>query len=143
MERLQINFRSRRTGFVLTPLIDVIFLLLTFFMLSSRIAPFGLLPVTGAASPDGAGPAPPQAAAPAGTQVVLRVSRGHVSAGRQTITIGELPAAIEEMKRSGVASALLMTTRSATVQDVVSTLEAFKRAAFADVAILNRPGDGP
>lgn len=136
MKGLQSHFERRRAGFALAPLIDVIFLLLIFFMLSSRIAPFGLLPVAGGASGDG-----PSVATPAGQQVVLRISRGHVNAGSQSITIGELPDAIGEMKRAGVASALLLTTRSATVQDVVSTLEAFKLADFAEVTIVNRPGD--
>jgi biopolymer transport protein ExbD len=138
MRALNARLRPRRPGFVLTPLIDVIFLLLVFFMLSSRIAPFGLLPVTGgaAAAPDGpatsvaeAGPAP----------VLLRVSRGHVSAGDRTIALAELPAAIEAMRGAGVKAVVVTTTLSATVQDVVSALQAFRVSRFERVTLVAGP----
>ncbi len=44
------------------------------------------------------------------------------------------------MKQAGVTTVLVITTRSATVQDVVSTLEAFKRAGLEHVTLYNRPG---
>lgn len=139
IEPLRADLRPRRPGFVLTPLIDVIFLLLVFFMLSSQIAPFGLLPVT-ATGPAESDAARQSTAAADAAPVMLRISRGHISAGGRTITIGELPGAIVKMKEADVSSVVLVTTRSATVQDVVSTLEAFKTAAFERVTLLNRPG---
>lgn len=138
MRRLETNLRPRR-GFVLTPLIDVIFLLLKFFMLTSLIAPYGLLQVTSANGSGVATPAP-ATGAPEARPVILRISRGLVSAGGQTIAISELPAAIDAMKKAGAKGVTLLTSRSATVQDVVSVLEAFKIASFSNVTLLNRSG---
>ncbi len=124
---------------MLTPLIDIIFLLLKFFMLTSLIAPYGLLQVTSANDGGTVVPGPAAGAAEA-KPVVLRISRGLVSAGGQTIAISELPAAIDAMKKAGAKGVTLLTSRSATVQDVVSVLEAFKIAAFSNVTLLNRAG---
>lgn len=136
MRRLSSIAGPRRKGFLLTPLVDVIFLLMMFFMLSSHFAAFGLLDVTSA----GNGSAQEQpAAAPDSDAVTLRISRGHVSAGEQTIAISELPAAIEEFRKAGADAAVLLASGSATVQDVVSVLEAFKTASFENVTLLGRP----
>ena len=131
--------RGRGARFSLTPLKDVIFLLLMFFMLSSSFAPFGLLDVSSVAEDGGEEAA--DSVAPAARIVsgaTLRISRGHVTAGRQTIALDELPDAIAALAASGIDSVTLLTTRSARVQDVVTTLEAFKVARFPNVAMINR-----
>lgn len=141
MRRLQTNLIPRRAGFVLTPLIDIIFLLLKFFMLTSMIAPYGLLQVSSAGGEPAADSPPPETTA-AAKQVTMRISRGLISAGDRAITISELPEAITALKEAGVTGAILLTSRSATVQDVVSVLEAFKVASFGNVTLLTRAGGG-
>lgn len=139
IRRLETNLRPRRSGFALTPLVDVIFLLLKFFMLTSLIAPYGLLQVTSANGGNAVASAP-ATGSPEAKPVILRISRGLVTAGGQTIAISELPAAIEAMKKAGAKGVTLLTSRSATVQDVVSVLEAFKVGSFSNVTLLNQAG---
>ena len=66
--------------FMLIPLVDVIFLLLTFFMLSSNLAPFSAL-MLGDYRREGGPPATAEAApAEAQPDVILTVSAGEVRA---------------------------------------------------------------
>ncbi len=71
---------------------------------------------------------------------MFKVSRGQISTGGRTIAVADLPQAVAQMKQAGVSAVVLITTRSATVQDVVSTLEALKVAEFSSVTLLNRSG---
>jgi biopolymer transport protein ExbD len=132
------EIKRRRASFMLTPLIDVIFLLLVFFMLSSQIAPYSLLPMGGVASareePIAAADEPASQALP----VVVRIARGQLHVGGETMAISDLRAAAERFRREGTESYLLIPTRSAEVQDIVSTLEALKAASAATVTLLNR-----
>lgn len=131
------EFRPRRVSFMLTPLIDVIFLLLIFFMLSSQIAPYSLLPLGGIAAEGGepaAAPAEPGAAA---LPLVVRVARGQVSLGGETLALADLKAAAGRLRREGVESYLLIPLASATIQDVVSALEALKAASATSVTLIN------
>ncbi|MEN3792683.1 biopolymer transporter ExbD [Fulvimarina sp. MAC3] len=129
--------RRRLRGFLLTPLIDVIFLLLVFFMVCSQVAPYSLVELASSAQAGGAASAAPTEAEPSerpdsadGTEIVLILSRGHIRAGASTITLAQLPEALAVMKEEGVRDALLLTNRSATVQDVATALEAFRASGL-------------
>lgn len=132
--------RRRRASFVLTSLIDVIFLLVIFFMVSSQIVPFSLIPLAPGASPalpasPGPVPGPPPAA--------VRILAGQVSIDGKTIAMKDLPEALDALIGGGVDAILLIPGARSTVQDLVSTLEAGKDAGFASMTILKRPVAAP
>lgn len=128
----------RRFAFMLTPLVDVMFLLLIFFMLSSQTSPYSLLPIT--AGSGGSGPAP--AAPPANEQPELLVSigRGYARLNGARVEMAELTQILEEQIAAGVTRAAVLTAEAATLQDVVFVLEAFKGTGFPQMRlIVQRP----
>lgn len=128
--------RRRRASFVLTSLIDVIFLLVIFFMVTSQITPFSLIPLGPVASEgDAAAGAEEQPAAP---PVSLRILSGAVSIGGRSVPMADIAEALSELRESGVMALIVSSTASATVQDLVTVLEATRKAEFLDVTVLNR-----
>jgi biopolymer transport protein ExbD len=135
---IQLQNKRRRTLLVLTPLIDVLFLLLIFFMLSSQIAPYSLIPLndilnTSEQSDDTARSSESLTAGP----MVVRVSHRYVAIGAQTIAIADLKAAVEDFRRQDIHRYVLIPATTANVQDIVSALEAFKAASAAEVTLIN------
>ena len=129
----------KRSGFVLTSLIDVIFLLLVFFMLSSQIAAFSLIEVSSAnvalaGEADATSRTDPTETI-TGIETVFTVSRGTVRAGRTTISLDELPSALEEFPTEMRQRALVLADEIASVQDIATVLEAFRNASFAQVTL--------
>lgn len=142
MRRLRTGKQGpRRAAFVLTPLIDVMFLLLIFFMLSSQIAPYSLLSIGRIATE--ARPATPSEGPPAASDQALLVSAGAVAIGRQTYAQPELAGALRQLKEKGAAGFVVVATRSARVQDVVATLEALQAIGAGRVTLLNSAGSMP
>ena len=133
------HVKRQRASFVLTSLIDVIFLLVIFFMVSSQIVPFsiiGLGPIAGEA-----GPTAPAAPSPASTvPIALRVMAGSVRVAGDTVAIGALAPALTKLKGDGVTALLVIPTARASVQDLVSVLEAIKASAIPTVTVINRRG---
>lgn len=128
--------RRKRASFVLTSLIDVIFLLVIFFMVSSQIVPYSLIPlgaVSSRSQPTDAS-AQPAAIAP----LAVRILNGGVSIGGGRIAMADLDAAFMRLKADGIETLILLPGAGSTVQDVVSVLESSKAAAFADMTIVNR-----
>src|SRR6476620_6781825 len=83
--------RPRKKGmrFMLMPLVDVIFLLLTFFMLSSNLAPYSALMLGDyrrESGPPGTAEARPTEAQP---DVILTVSAGEVRANGAALPIAD------------------------------------------------------
>jgi len=130
--------RRRRASFVLTSLIDVIFLLVIFFMVSSQVLPYSLIPIGAAAS--GGTPIP---ADDTGSPVALRIQQGRVSIGGRAVAFTDLPDALKRLRDSGVSALVLSTAQTATVQDLVSVLEMCRTAAFETVTVLNRRAAAP
>lgn len=133
--------RPRRLAFMLTPLIDVMFLLLIFFMLSSQLSPYSLLPIGRVAGERGASPAAP-AETTAIADLSVRVAAGAVVVGGETIAIEAFPSAIETFRAQGFDGFLVIATRAASVQDIVSALEALQAAGVARVTLMNTAGGG-
>lgn len=132
--------RVRRPPFVLTPLIDVMFLLLIFFMLSSQISPYSLLPLGPVAAGSDAAAAPAAAAPPAVSDLSVRVSAGFASIGGESVELSALTPAIERFVGQGVTGFLVVATRSASVQDVVTVLESLQAASAERVTLVNAGG---
>jgi biopolymer transport protein ExbD len=126
-----------RPTFVLTPLIDVMFLLLLFFMLSSQIAPYSLLPVGNVA---GLADEKSSTGAAAAFVVAIRVSQGFVTMGGRRIAADEVTSQAGRLVSQGIRSFLVISTGQATVQDIVATLEALKVAEADNVALVNASG---
>ena len=135
------HVRRRRPSFVLTSLIDVIFLLVIFFMVSSQIVPYSLLPL-GSLAADSGEPAAP-AAETAAPPIAVRILAGRVTIGSESVPIANFSSKLKELKAQGITSILLTPTAAATVQDVVTVLEASKDAEIASVTVLGRRSTQP
>ena len=143
MRGIQLRQGKKKKGmsFMLIPLVDIIFLLLTFFMLSSNLAPYSALMLGDYRREDGPS-AQPASAAPAAAQpdVVLTVSAGEVRANGTTLLLVDFQQEAARLKDSGAESVIVFVRPSATAQDIVSVLEALKRTAFASVTVRTRQG---
>jgi biopolymer transport protein ExbD len=128
--------RRQRPTFVLTSLIDVIVLLVIFFMVSSQVVPFSLLPL-GPLAAEGGGKAQASAAA-AQQPVAVRILAGRVSIAGTGVPMADVTDTFTQLKARGVTGILLIPTAGATVQDVVTVLEASKAAALESVTVLSR-----
>jgi biopolymer transport protein ExbD len=135
--------RAKKKGmrFMLMPLVDVIFLLLTFFMLSSKLAPYSALMLGDYRRESGTAAAGP---APAAQQpdVILTLSAGEVKANGASLQLADFPAEAARLKGSGAKSVVVFLRPSATAQDIVSVLETLKRAEFASVSVRTRLAAG-
>lgn len=136
----RIPVRRRRTSFVLVSLIDVIFLLVIFFMVSSQVLPYSLIPFGGIASGT---PAPAEGPASMAAPVSLRIQPGRVSIGGRPVALADLAQALTELRSSGVSALVLSTSSTASVQDLVSVLEMCRTATFETVTVLNRRAPAP
>lgn len=130
----------KRQAFALTPLADVMFQLLIFFMLSSSLSPYALLPLVAPADPTAA---PVSASAvPAGdvAPVIWTVGRAEIRAGGSSFAPEALPDLLAELQRAGVAEILLFTTAQTTTQDVATVLEAIRVSGLARARLIGRSG---
>jgi len=113
-----------RPAFALTPLADIMFQLLIFFMLSTSLAPYALLPL-GQRAPSDTPPADTGAAAPAppGMPAVWHLGRGQLREGLTWFGIETLPEALAALEADGVGEILLFVTEAAQTQDLATLLE--------------------
>jgi len=130
----------RRIIFMLTPLVDVMFLLLIFFMLSSQTAPYSLLEIMAAGTPgqDQPAPQPTSAQVQGSPELLVSVARGYARFNGARVEMADLRSAIEQYKAAGFLRAVVTTGQAATVQDVVSVLEALERGAFAEMRLVTQ-----
>lgn len=117
---------SRRRPLSLTSLIDVIFLLLLFFMLSSTFTRFAEIPVSAALA--GAG-APTSAEPP----LFLRLSEDDVLLNGQTVALSEIAAAVQGFD-DGVDLLLISLTETVTTQRLTDLL--VRLPASEDLTVL-------
>ena len=135
--------RKKGMRFMLMPLVDVIFLLLIFFMLSSNLAPYSALTLG-----DYRREAGDAAGQPAGVpdtfrpDVILTLSAGEVRANGTVVGLADFAAEAGRLKEEGARSVLVFVRPSAATQDIVTVLEALKRAAFASVSVRTRRAAG-
>jgi len=131
-----------KPAFALTPLADIMFQLLIFFMLSTSLAPYALLPLGGRAAPvpGDAGdvqPAEPQQVMATGP-AIWHLGRGQIRAGREWFDLAELPSALALLSDAGVMDILLFVTDTANLQDLASVLEAVQAGGVARLQLMGR-----
>jgi biopolymer transport protein ExbD len=139
MRQLGLNL-PRRKGmhFMLIPLVDVIFLLITFFMLSSNLAAYSALSL-GEYRREGEASTPlAEAAATAQPDLLLTVSSGEVRANGTLMPLAAFADEAARLKQAGADNAVVFVRPSATTQDIVTVLEVLKRTAFATVSVRTR-----
>lgn len=125
------RYRWRPRRITLTPLIDVIFLLLLFFMLSSTFTRFAELPLMnagGAAAGDGTPP------------VFLRLGEEGLHLNGEALNLDALPAALAAFAPEGDADTVtLLVTLDAEVtsQDLVDLLVLLQGKTWLAVSVLN------
>ena len=131
--------RERKKGmrFMLIPLVDVIFLLLTFFMLSTNLAAYSALTLGDYRRESAVQPQAPTSTA-AQPDVILTVSAGEVRANGTPVPLAGFADEAARLKASGADSVVVFVRPSATAQDIVSVLEVLKRTAFATVSVRTR-----
>lgn len=132
--------RARR-GFSLTPLADIMFQLLIFFMLSSSLAPYALLPLSPPASATGTAPEAPDRPAPQAdtalpAQVIWHLERGALRAGTERIPLASLPAALAALREDGIDDIVVFVTAEARAQDIADLLEPVRRAGLARLQLI-------
>lgn len=125
--------RRRRVGLVMTPLVDVIFLLLIFFMLSSQLSPISLIPLGGGVRPAAT---VSQNATPARIDLFVSVAADNrIRINGLPVSLEALPATLADFRRSGIRSLVIAPTRTASIQDVVTVFELARTGGFDSVAI--------
>lgn len=134
--------RARPRSFALTPLADVMFQLLLFFMLTSALAPYALLPLglpagslsdrqgqTAAALPDTPG-------AQADAQAIWHLGADEVRSGAVRIALDQLPGALVELQSDGIVDLIVFVTRPARTSDLVTLVEAVQQAGIARLQLV-------
>lgn len=132
--------RARRYGFSFTPLADAMFQLLVFFMLTSSLAPYSLMTLTPgtAGNIDAAGDAPEvlQNTPAQETVAIWSVGRGTLRAGGEQIALANIRDLVAPLNEADVDRVVLLTGRSATVQDVATVLEALTLSHVPTVQVV-------
>ncbi|MCF6334309.1 MAG: biopolymer transporter ExbD [Spirochaetales bacterium] len=131
--------RRVQRGISLTPLVDVIFLLLIFFMLTSQIAPFSLISFAGTKAEN---KQVKQLAVPRETPTelaslgtLITVLKGGISVNGRRTAHADIDRAMAEMRKNGISAAIISPRSTASVQDLITVLEAVKRASFKSITI--------
>lgn len=118
----------------LTPLVDVVFLLLMFFMLSSTFTKFGDLDVSRRQAKQQATGAEKPAEVPG---VVINVAKGPlVKINGAEAAVGEIAARLDEFYGKGVRAGSIILSSSAEVQDLVSVLEQARASKLRAISVV-------
>ena len=114
----------------LTPLVDVVFLLLMFFMLSTTFAKYGQLGM-GRSSREGSPQAASTAPVFAESKVVVDIFHGpNVRINGRPTALNGLVAALDNLRARGITSGIVRAREDATVQDLVSVLELARNSSL-------------
>jgi len=128
---MQLNEKKRRRRLLnLTPLIDVVFLLLVFFMLASTFLKFGTVKI------DTAGTGGSKADLSKIVLVHVAPERRYRVSGRE-VRETDLPGALGGLISQGRTEAVIVMHRDTTVDDLVAGLTRVRRAGFATVRVVN------
>jgi biopolymer transport protein ExbD len=117
--------KARRVS--LTPLVDVVFLLLVFFMLAARFGPERVLPI----EPGGAG-----VAAWEGPPRLVVVALDGVTLNGRPVPLPDLPGALAPLMPAPDAPVVLRPAAEADVQALVDVLEGLSAAGHERLVVL-------
>lgn len=116
----------------LTPLVDVVFLLLMFFMLSSTFTKFGDMDLGGQAS----NVAPKEQPATGKPGVIITVAKGpQIKINGVETGIDDIVTVLDDYYGKGVRSGAVVLTSAAEVQDLVSVLERARASRIQSIAM--------
>ncbi|OBY25640.1 ExbD/TolR family protein [Leisingera sp. JC1] len=142
--RLGLPAPRQRKAFALTPLADIMFQLLIFFMLSSSLTPYSILPLHSSgpvsdrqpgAAQSAAGAEPPQAPVPGGT-ALWNLEAGKLRVQGQEFTFDALPGLARSLREDNPEAAVVVIVKpSARVQDLTTVLEQLRVAGIASVQL--------
>jgi len=126
---MRLSSARRRVAWIgLTPLIDVVFLLLIFFMLASTFLRFSGVPVSGAT----------RGGAPTGLKELALIqvrNSTQVSVNGQVVDFDALARLIDEFVARGIVRAIVRPGPEATVQDVVDALEVARSTRLESIVV--------
>ncbi len=132
--------KARSYGFSFTPLADAMFQLLVFFMLTSSLAPYSLMTLTPGAAGNiaAAGDAPEvqQKSSQEESVAIWSVGRGTLRAGGEKVALSDIHGLVDPLIEAGLDRVVLLTGRSATVQDMAAVLEALTLARVPTVQVV-------
>jgi biopolymer transport protein ExbD len=126
---MQLARPRRRRVMNLTPLIDVVFLLLVFFMLASTFLKYGTVPLEAAGGGHAAGNASQLALIHIGANGRFRVAGVPVKASA-------LDDALRRLRTSGKTDAVVLLHRTAKAADLISGLTRVRRHGFDSVRVV-------
>ena len=135
--------RNRRYRFSMTPLADVMFQLLIFFMLSANIAPYSMLDVrTGALSGGGGTTPDPDSETQPGRTTDIRSTAvwtldetGTILASGQRFEPARLAALADALTAQGTRDVLVVLKRDVAVQQLVTVLQTLAARGITSVQI--------
>lgn len=122
--RIEATRRARRLS--LTSLIDVIFLLLLFFMLSSTFTRFAEVEISGGEAVGGTTGQP---------DILLRLADDGLTVNGTAVDETALPAELKRLEELGAESAVLLVRGGATSQELVTTVETVKRETGLSLSV--------
>jgi len=128
--RLKLQRDRRLSGRIgLTPLIDVVFLLLVFFMLASTFLRFNYLPL--ASGGQGA------SAVELSETVIVRVQAGGtLDVNGTAVAPTDLPATLNEWADKGFKRGVLRVVSGARTSDLVSALAQARRSQIDNIVVV-------
>lgn len=128
---------TARKRLSMTPLVDVIFLLLMFFMLSSTFSKYAFLEL-GRTAETTENPAPVDTTQATTRAVFLTITAGGmVQVNGNAIELDQLVAKLNVLHESGARAVIVVPRRGANVQQLVSVIERARSARIKTVSIAN------
>jgi biopolymer transport protein ExbD len=128
--------RPIRKPIPLTPLVDIVFLLLMFFMLSSTFNKFGTLDANATAARASNDDVPVSGRQQFPGAIVMIGRAGAMTVNGSRIAAVDLAATLDTLHESGVTLVAMRVDKSATVQDLVTALDFARRSHVPDIVVV-------
>ena len=120
------EYHSKRRRLGLTPMIDVVFLLLVFFMLAARFGGMTQVPLSAAASGSAAYEGPPR---------LITLAQESILLNGQEVRLSELSERLPPLMTNQDDVILLSAKAGATTQQLVTVLDALQEAGLSNVVL--------